>query len=110
MKKTKDFHLNPFKDFVQCNIFHFCINEIKWGPDECSASDFALKFYWWCLGYKKLLGYCTKAKTLNEIRNTNPANIVTLTVYCPMSSKEMQYNQTRIQDITKIKEESTQAV
>ena len=28
MKETKDFYLNP-------------VNKIKWGPDECSASDFA---------------------------------------------------------------------
>ena len=32
MKETKDFYLNP-------------LNKIKWGPDERSASDFALCQY-----------------------------------------------------------------
>ena len=32
MKETKDFYLNP-------------LNMIKWGPDERSASDFALNSY-----------------------------------------------------------------
>ena len=50
MKKTKAFDLNLFRVHVQCNIFH--INKIKWGPDECSASDFALTSYWLCLDYR----------------------------------------------------------
>ena len=32
LKETKDFYLNPLK-------------KIKWGPDERSASDFALNSY-----------------------------------------------------------------
>ena len=32
VKETKDFYLNP-------------LNKIKWGPDERSASDFALNSY-----------------------------------------------------------------
>ena len=48
MKKTKHLYLNPLKTHVQHNIF--LINKIKWEPDESFASDFALNFYWWCLG------------------------------------------------------------
>ena len=50
VKKTNDLYINPIKLHVQCNIFH--INKIKWEPDECSVSDFAINSYWWCLGYQ----------------------------------------------------------
>ena len=39
-EEDKGFYLNPFKAHFQCNIFH--INRIKWGPDQCFASYFAL--------------------------------------------------------------------
>ena len=50
LKKKKDLCGNLHKYFLYCNIFQ--INRIKLGPDEDSASDFALNSYCRCIGHQ----------------------------------------------------------